>query len=180
MKNPIATFEMENGSTFQIELYPEIAPMTVRNFIYLARTGFYDNTIFFRVVPGLSIIGGDPEGDGSGGPGYTIKGEFDTNNHPNSLSHSRGVISMCRGMDPDTAGSQFFIVICKSDKLDSQYAAFGKVIENMDACDEIAMTACQGGRPIEDQRIRKISIETFGETYEEPEKIQGKVIYVQK
>jgi peptidyl-prolyl cis-trans isomerase B (cyclophilin B) len=180
MKNPIATIEMTNGSIFKIELYPEIAPNTVRNFISLSRSGFYDNTIFHRIVPGLVIMGGDPEGDGSGGPGYTIKGEFETNGHANDLSHNRGVISMCRGMDPDTAGSQFFIVICKSDKLDTQYAAFGKVIDNMDACDDIAMTQCQAGRPVEPQCIRTISIETFGETYEEPEKIYGKQMYVQK
>ena len=127
MKNPIITIKMENDSTFKLELYPEVAPNTVKNFITLATSGFYNGTVFYRVVPGLSIVGGDPENNGTGGPGYTIPGEFTSNGHNNELSHNRGVISMCRGMNPDTAGSQFFIVISKSDKLDGLYAACGKV-----------------------------------------------------
>lgn len=171
MKNPIVTMEMENGDMFQIELYPDIAPNTVKNFISLVSSGFYDGTIFYRVVPGLVIQGGDPKGDGSGGPGYTIAGEFDTNGHINPLSHNRGVISMCRGIHPDTAGSQFFIVICKADRLDTQYAAFGKIIKGMSICDDIAMTPCEGGRPITEQRIRQATVDTSGENWGDPEKI---------
>ena len=171
-QNPIVTFEMENGDTVKAELYPEIAPNTVHNFISLAGSGFYDGLIFHRVISGFMIQGGDPEGSGMGGPGYGIKGEFAQNGFANDLKHSRGVLSMARSMMPDSAGSQFFIMHQDSPHLDGQYAAFGKVIEGMEAVDRIAGTATDySDRPLEDQRMKKVTVECFGKDYPEPEKI---------
>ena len=167
MSNPIVTFEMENGQTFKAELYPEIAPNTVANFVNLAETGFYDGLIFHRVIPGFMIQGGDPRGLGVGGPGYNIKGEFTANGFKNNLKHTRGVLSMARAMNPDSAGSQFFVMHADAPHLDGQYAAFGKVIEGMDTVDTIA--ACETGfqdRPVQEQRMKKVTVETFGEKYQ--------------
>ena len=166
MKNPIVTFTMENGSVIKAELYPETAPNTVANFVHLVESGFYDGLIFHRVIPGFMIQGGDPTGTGMGGPGWRIKGEFSRNGVKNDLKHTRGVLSMARSMHPDSAGSQFFIMHEDAPHLDGQYAAFGKVIEGMDAVDEIA--SCQTGaqdRPVQEQKIRSATVETFGETY---------------
>ena len=168
MKNPIVTFEMENGDTFQAELYPESAPNTVANFVSLADSGFYDGLIFHRVIKGFMIQGGDPTGTGMGGPGYQIKGEFDSNGFKkNKLKHARGVLSMARSQMRDSAGSQFFIMHADATHLDGQYAAFGKVTEGMDAVDRIAATATAAqDRPVQDQKIKKATVETFGEKYE--------------
>ena len=167
MPNPVVTFEMENGGVIKAELYPEIAPNTVNNFLSLVNSGFYDGLIFHRVIPGFMIQGGDPQGTGMGGPGYRIKGEFKHNGFSkNNLKHDRGVLSMARSMMPDTAGSQFFIMHDKAPHLDGEYAAFGKVIEGMDAVDEIA--ACDTNaqdRPLKEQKIKTATVETFGETY---------------
>ena len=169
--NPIVTIEMENGSKILIELYPEIAPNTVNNFIDLINKGFYDGTIFHRVIPGFMIQGGDPQGTGMGGPGYGIKGEFSQNGCPNNLVHSRGVISMARSMMPDSAGSQFFIMTTNAPHLDGQYAAFGKVTEGMDIADIIVnVPRNRTDRPQEDQRMKKVTVNTFGIDYPEPEK----------
>ena len=167
MKNPIVTFEMENGDVFKAELYPEIAANTVANFVNLVQDGFYNGLIFHRVIPGFMIQGGDPTGTGMGGPGYSIKGEFSANGFKkNTLKHTRGVLSMARSMMKDSAGSQFFVMHADAPHLDGQYAAFGKVIEGMDAVDEIAATRTgRQDRPVVDQRIRKATVETFGETY---------------
>ena len=167
MKNPIVTFEMENGKTMTAELYPEIAPNTVANFVTLVQSGFYDGLIFHRVIPGFMIQGGDPQGTGMGGPGYTIKGEFAHNGfRQNNLRHTRGVLSMARSMMPNSAGSQFFIMHADAPHLDGEYAAFGKVTEGMDTVDEIASTRTgRQDRPVTDQRIRRVTVETFGETY---------------
>ena len=167
MKNPIVTFEMENGKTMTAELYPEIAPNTVANFVTLVQSGFYDGLIFHRVIPGFKIQGGDPQGTGMGGPGYTIKGEFAHNGfRQNNLRHTRGVLSMARSMMPNSAGSQFFIMHADAPHLDGEYAAFGKVTEGMDTVDEIASTRTgRQDRPMADQRIRCVTVETFGETY---------------
>lgn len=167
MKNPIVTFEMENGKTMTAELYPEIAPNTVANFVTLVQSGFYDGLIFHRVIPGFMIQGGDPQGTGMGGPGYTIKGEFAHNGfRQNNLRHTRGVLSMARSMMPNSAGSQFFIMHADAPHLDGEYAAFGKVTEGMDTVDEIASTRTgRQDRPMADQRIRRVTVETFGETY---------------
>jgi peptidyl-prolyl cis-trans isomerase B (cyclophilin B) len=167
MKNPIVTFEMENGDVFKAELYPEIAPNTVANFVCLAGAGFYDGLIFHRVIPGFMIQGGDPTGTGMGGPGHAIKGEFSQNGFKNDLKHTRGVLSMARSMMRDSAGSQFFVMHADSPHLDGSYAGFGKVTEGMEAVDRIA--ACKTGaqdRPVSEQRIKKVAVETFGETYE--------------
>ena len=166
MKNPIVTIEMENGDVFKAELYPEIAPNTVANFVNLVESGFYNGLIFHRVIPGFMIQGGDPNGTGMGGPGYAIKGEFAANGFKNDLRHMRGVLSMARSMMKDSAGSQFFIMHADAPHLDGQYAAFGKVIEGMDAVDHVAQapTGFQD-RPVDDQRIKKATVETFGETY---------------
>ena len=170
MANPVVTFEMENGDIMKAELYPEIAPNTVRNFISLVNKGFYDGLIFHRVIRGFMIQGGCPDGNGMGGPGYTIKGEFSQNGFKNDLAHDPGVLSMARAMHPDSAGSQFFIMHEKSPHLDGAYAAFGKIIEGMDVVNKIAETATDySDRPLEDQRMKKVTVETFGETYEEPE-----------
>ena len=167
MKNPIVTIEMENGKTITAELYPEIAPNTVANFVTLVQSGFYDGLIFHRVIPGFMIQGGDPQGTGMGGPGYSIKGEFARNGFKqNNLRHTRGVLSMARSMMPNSAGSQFFIMHANAPHLDGDYAAFGKVTDGMDAVDEIAATRTgRQDRPVVDQRIRKATVETFGEIY---------------
>lgn len=170
MTNPIVTITMENGESIKVELYPEIAPNTVRNFISLANKGFYDGLIFHRVIRGFMIQGGCPQGTGTGGPGYNIKGEFAQNGFQNNLSHDPGVISMARAMHPDSAGSQFFIMHEKSPHLDGAYAAFGKVTEGMDVVNKIAETATDfRDRPLEPQKMKSVTVETFGETYEEPE-----------
>ena len=170
MKLPIVTFEFENGDIIKAELYPDKALNTVKNFISLINKGFYDGKIFHRVIKGFMIQGGCPEGTGMGGPGYTIKGEFDNNGFKNDLKHTEGVLSMARTMVPDSAGSQFFIMHKDSPHLDGQYAAFGKVIEGMDVVDKIA--CCETGnadKPKADVRLKKVTAETFGEIYEEPE-----------
>lgn len=170
-QNPIVTFEMENGDIMKAELYPEIAPNTVHNFISLINDNFYDGLIFHRVISGFMIQGGDPEGTGMGGPGYGIKGEFAQNGFRNDLRHSAGVLSMARSMMPDSAGSQFFIMHKNAPHLDGAYAAFGKIIEGMDIVDKIAETATDySDRPMEEQKMKKVTVETFGETYPEPEK----------
>lgn len=171
-KNPIVTFMMENGDKIKAELYPEIAPNTVNNFISLVNKGFYDGLIFHRVIKNFMIQGGDPEGTGMGGPGYAIKGEFNLNGFENNLKHERGVLSMARSFMPDSAGSQFFIMHQDSPHLDGAYAAFGKVIEGMDAVDKIAEAKTnRQDRPKKDIRIEKVSVETFGKEYDEPETI---------
>ena len=173
MKNPIVTITMENGGVIKAELYPEIAPNTVNNFIDLINKGFYDGLIFHRVIPGFMIQGGDPEGNGMGGPGYSIKGEFSRNGFKNELKHTKGVLSMARTMDPNSAGSQFFIMVEDAPHLDGQYASFGKVIEGMEVADEIVNAKTDySDRPYEDQVIKSMTVETFGETYSEPEIIE--------
>ena len=169
-KNPIVTFEMENGDVFKAELYPEIAPNTVRNFISLINHNFYDGVIFHRVIKGFMIQGGDPEGIGIGGPGYAIKGEFSANGFKNDLKHERGVLSMARSMMPDSAGSQFFVMHKDSPHLDGQYAGFGKVIEGIDVVDKIAETKTNfQDKPKQDQVMKSVTVETFGVDYDEPE-----------
>lgn len=169
-KNPIVTFEMEDGGVFKAELYPEIAPNTVKNFISLINHNFYDGVIFHRVIPGFMIQGGDPDGTGMGGPGYEIKGEFSSNGFKNDLKHERGVLSMARTMVPDSAGSQFFVMHQDSPHLDGQYAAFGKVIEGMEVVDKIASQKTNfRDKPLEDQVMEKVTVETFGEDFDEPE-----------
>ncbi|GAB6168669.1 peptidylprolyl isomerase [Clostridium carnis] len=173
MKNPIVTINMENGGVIKAELYPEVAPNTVRNFIDLINRGYYDGIIFHRVIPGFMIQGGCPDGTGMGGPGYSIKGEFTRNRFKNDLKHTRGVLSMARTMIPDSAGSQFFIMVQDSPHLDGQYASFGKVIEGMEIADEIVNTKRDyNDKPYEDQRIKSMTVDTFGEKYEEPEIIE--------
>lgn len=176
-KNPIVTIEMEDGGIIKAELYPEIAPNTVYNFISLANKGYYDGVIFHRVIPNFMIQGGDPNGAGTGGPGYRIKGEFTNNGFENNLKHERGVLSMARQGNPynpksayDTAGSQFFIMVAEAPHLDGDYAAFGKVIEGMDVVDKIVSVKRNlADKPLEDQRMKKVSVETFGVNYPEPE-----------
>ena len=165
MANPVVTITMTNGDVMKAELYPEIAPNTVNNFISLVQKGFYDGLIFHRVISGFMIQGGDPQGTGMGGPGYSIKGEFAMNGVRNDLKHTRGVLSMARSMMPNSAGSQFFIMHANAPHLDGQYAAFGKVVEGLDVVDKIASvrTGWQD-KPVEEQKIQ------FGETYPEPEK----------
>ena len=171
MANPVVTFEMENGDIMKAELYPEIAPNTVKNFVSLVNKGYYDGLIFHRVIRGFVIQGGCPDGTGMGGPGYNIKGEFSQNGFENNLAHDPGVLSMARAMHPDSAGSQFFIMHEKSPHLDGAYAAFGKIIEGMDVVNKIAETPTSwGDKPMEPQVMKKVTVETFGETYEEPEK----------
>ena len=173
MKNPIVTITMENGGVMKAELYPEVAPNTVKNFIDLINIGFYDGLIFHRVIPGFMIQGGCPEGNGMGGPGYGIKGEFNRNGFKNDLKHTKGVLSMARAMHPDSAGSQFFIMVENAPHLDGQYAAFGKVIEGIEEADKIVMTKRDyNDRPYEDQVIKSMTVDTFGETYGEPEIIE--------
>ena len=172
MSNPIVTIEMENGGVIKAELYPEIAPNTVNNFVSLVKKGFYDGLIFHRCISGFMIQGGCPLGTGTGDPGYSIKGEFTQNGFKNDLSHSRGVLSMARAMDPNSAGSQFFIMHADGPFLDGQYAAFGKVTEGMDVVDGIvAIPTDWNDRPREDQRMKKVTVDTHGVEYSEPEKI---------
>ena len=171
MKNPEITITMENGDVIRAELYPEIAPNTVKNFISLANKGFYDGLIFNRVIEGFMIQGGCPQGTGMGGPGYSIKGEFSQNGFKNDLKHTEGVLSMARSMMPDSAGSQFFIMHKTSPHLDGAYAAFGKVVEGMDVVNKIAETRTDySDRPLKEQKIKSMTAETFGEEYGEPEK----------
>lgn len=159
-KNPVVTIEMENGQKIKIELYPEIAPETVKNFISLVSKGFYDGVIFHRVIPGFMIQGGDPSGNGTGGPGYNIKGEFTANGFENNLKHDRGVISMARTANPNSAGSQFFLMVANSPHLDGQYASFGKVIEGLDELDRIVnVKRDYRDKPNEDQRMSKVTVE---------------------
>ena len=170
MANPIVTFEMENGDVMKVELYPEVAPNTVNNFISLVNKGFYDGLIFHRVINGFMIQGGCPNGTGMGGPGYSIAGEFAQNGFDNQLKHEPGVISMARAMNPDSAGSQFFIMHKNSPHLDGAYAAFGKIIEGMDVVNKIAETDTDfRDKPITDQKMKKVTVETFGTEYPEPE-----------
>lgn len=172
MPNPIVTIEMENGDIMKVELYPEIAPDTVRNFISLVNKGFYDGVIFHRVIPGFMIQGGDPQGMGIGGPGYSIKGEFKSNGFANDLKHTKGVISMARSSHPDSAGSQFFIMVANAPHLDSQYAAFGKVTDGIEAVDKIvSVKRSAQDKPLEPQVMKQVTVETFGEAYEEPAKL---------
>ena len=171
MANPIVTFEMENGDVMKVELYPEVAPNTVNNFISLVNKGFYDGLIFHRVINGFMIQGGCPNGTGMGGPGYSIAGEFAQNGFDNQLKHEPGVISMARAMNPDSAGSQLFIMHKNSPHLDGAYAAFGKIIEGMDVVNKIAETDTDfRDKPITDQKMKKVTVETFGTEYPEPEK----------
>lgn len=170
-KNPIVTIEMENGDIMKAELYPEIAPNTVNNFISLVKQGYYDGIIFHRVIRGFMIQGGDPQGTGVGGPGYSIKGEFSGNGFKNDLKHTPGVLSMARTMMPDTAGSQFFIMHETSPHLDGQYAGFGKVIEGLDVVNKIAAVATDYmDKPLEPQVMKRVTVDTFGVNYPEPEK----------
>lgn len=171
-QNPIITFEMENGDIMKAELYPQVAPNTVNNFISLVNRGFYDGLIFHRVINGFMIQGGDPEGTGMGGPGYGIKGEFAQNGFANDLKHSAGVLSMARSMMPNSAGSQFFIMHATSPHLDGAYAGFGKVTEGMDVVNKIAdVQTDYNDRPMKEQKIKSMTVETFGETYPEPETV---------
>ncbi|QNU68165.1 peptidylprolyl isomerase [Ruminiclostridium herbifermentans] len=171
-KNPIVTIEMENGNIMKAELYPDVAPNTVNNFISLINKGFYDGVIFHRVIPGFMIQGGDPQGSGMGGPGYSIKGEFTANGFKNDLKHDKGVLSMARTMAPNSAGSQFFIMVAKAPHLDGQYAAFGKVIEGIEEADRIvSVKRDYNDKPIEAQVMKKVTVETFGVEYPEPEKV---------
>ena len=176
MSNPIVTIEMENGGVIKAELYPEIAPNTVNNFIALVRDGFYDGVIFHRVIPGFMIQGGDPTGTGMGGPGWCIRGEFTHNGFKYDLKHSRGVLSMARTMIPDTAGSQFFIMHQDSPHLDGEYAAFGKVIEGIEVVDQIARAPrnMMNDKPKVEQRMKAVTVETFGVEYPAPEKLPGR------
>ncbi len=170
-QNPIVTIEMENGDMIKAELYPEIAPNTVNNFISLINKKYYDGIIFHRVIKGFMIQGGCPDGTGMGGPGYSIAGEFTMNGFTNNLKHTPGVLSMARTMDPNSAGSQFFIMHKTSPHLDGQYAAFGKVTEGLEHVNKIAETATDYmDKPLNIQRIKTMTVETFGETYPEPEK----------
>lgn len=171
-QNPVVTFTMESGDVIRAELYPEIAPVSVNNFISLINKNFYDGLIFHRVIRGFMIQGGDPDGNGCGGPGYSIKGEFSANGVKNDLKHTEGVLSMARSMMPDSAGSQFFIMHRTSPHLDGQYAAFGKVIEGMETVDKIAETATDyNDRPLEEQKLKTVTVECFGVEYPEPEKL---------
>lgn len=172
MNNPIVTFEMENGKTFKAELYPDKAPNTVNNFLSLVNSGFYNGIIFHRVIAGFMIQGGDPDGNGTGGPGYRIKGEFTGNGFKtNDINHVRGVLSMARAQHPDSAGSQFFVMHEDAGYLDGQYAAFGKVIEGMDTVDEIANVKTDWhDRPYEEQKMKSVTAETFGVEYPQPVK----------
>lgn len=172
MSNPVVTIEMEDGATIKAELYPEVAPNSVNNFISLIQKGFYDGLSFHRCIPGFMIQGGCPQGTGMGGPGYSIKGEFTQNGFQNDLAHDRGVLSMARAMDPNSAGSQFFIMVDKAPNLDGGYAAFGKVIEDMETADAIVSSKTDwNDRPRQKQMMKKVTVETFGVDYPEPEKV---------
>ncbi|WP_099192717.1 peptidylprolyl isomerase [Tepidibacter mesophilus] len=171
-KNPIVTIEMENGNIIKAELYPNIAPNTVNNFISLIQKGHYDGVIFHRVIPGFMVQGGCPNGTGMGGPGYSIKGEFSQNGHTNNLKHERGVLSMARTMDPNSAGSQFFIMVARSPHLDNQYASFGRVTEGMEEVDRIvSVDTDYSDKPHKDQKMKKVTVDTFGVEYPEVEKM---------
>ncbi|MDY4187008.1 MAG: peptidylprolyl isomerase [Candidatus Borkfalkiaceae bacterium] len=171
VKNPLVTFTMQNGKQMVAELYPDIAPNTVNNFISLAKSGFYNGVIFHRVIEDFMIQGGDPHGTGMGGPGYTIRGEFAKNGFANNLKHTRGVLSMARAGHPDSAGSQFFIMHKAAPHLDGSYAAFGKLVSGDDVLEEIATTPTDySDRPIDEQRIKTVTVETFGKEYPAPEK----------
>lgn len=172
-QNPVVTFTMKNGDTFKAELYPEIAPQSVNNFISLIQKGFYNGLIFHRVIRGFMIQGGDPQGTGMGGPGYCIKGEFASNGFKNDLKHTEGVLSMARSMFPDSAGSQFFIMHKNSPHLDGDYAAFGKVIEGMEVINKIAEVPTNyNDKPLEDQVMETVTVDCFGVEYPEPEKMR--------
>ena len=172
MSNPIVTIEMEHGGVMKAELYPDIAPNTVNNFIYLVKKGFYDGLIFHRVIPEFMIQGGDPDGIGSGGPGYSIRGEFSQNGVENNLLHTRGVLSMARTEDPDSAGSQFFIMVDDAPHLDGAYAAFGKVIKGMETADAIVKVKRDWNDcPKKDQVMKKVTVDTQGVEYPAPEKV---------
>ena len=174
-QNPIVTITMENGDVMKAELYPEIAPISVNNFISLINKGFYNGLIFHRVIKGFMIQGGCPNGNGMGDPGYSIRGEFAANGYKNDLKHTKGVLSMARAMAPNTGGSQFFIMHETSPHLDGSYAAFGKVIEGLDVVDKIASVRTDyNDRPLEDQKIASVTVDTFGEEYPEPEKIPSR------
>ncbi len=171
-QNPIVTINMRDGGTIRLELYPKIAPISVNNFISLVSRHFYDGLIFHRVIKGFMIQGGCPDGNGMGGPGYQIKGEFSKNGVANDLKHTEGVLSMARAMNPDSAGSQFFIMHKNSPHLDGSYAAFGKVIEGMDVVNKIAETPTDfSDRPLEPQVMETVTVDTFGAEYPEPEKL---------
>lgn len=171
-KNPVVTITMENGKEIKVELYPSIAPNTVNNFISLVQNKFYDGLSFHRVIPGFMIQGGDPYGTGAGGPGYTIKGEFNNNGISNTLLHTRGVISMARSADPNSAGSQFFIMVADATHLDGDYAAFGKVISGMEEVDRIVNVERDSmDKPLQQQTMKTVTVETFGQKYPEPEKM---------
>ena len=171
MTNPIVTIEMENGDIMKAELYPEVAPNTVNNFVSLVKKGYYDGLIFHRVINGFMIQGGCPDGTRMGGPGYTIKGEFAQNGFTNNLAHTEGVLSMARAMHPDSAGSQFFIMHKAAPHLDGAYAAFGKIIEGMDIVNKIAETDTDySDRPLDEQKMKKVTVDTMGTEYPEPEK----------
>ena len=170
MANPIVTIHMDDDKDIKLELYPEIAPITVENFVKLVKQGFYDGLTFHRIIPGFMIQGGDPAGNGTGGPGYSIRGEFSGNGFRNDLSHEPGVLSMARATDPDSAGSQFFIMHKSADYLDGQYAAFGKIIEGMDVVNKIAEVPTDwSDRPTEPQVIKSMTVDTLGVDYPEPE-----------
>ncbi|MBS3886143.1 MAG: peptidylprolyl isomerase [Dethiobacter sp.] len=172
VQNPVATIEMADGGVITVELAVETAPNTVKNFVALVKDGFYDGLIFHRVIPGFMLQGGCPQGSGMSGPGYTIKGEFDKNGFANPLRHKRGVISMARTAAPNSAGSQFFIMVADSPHLDGQYAAFGEVSAGMDVVDRIvAVKRDHADKPLEDQQIKKITVETFGVDYGQAEKL---------
>ncbi len=171
-QNPIASIEMENGDIIKVELYPHIAPNTVNNFISLIKKGFYDGLIFHRVIPGFMIQGGDPDGSGTGGPGYSIRGEFSANKFENSLLHEKGVISMARAASPNSAGSQFFIMVESSPHLNGQYAAFGKAIEGIEFVDKIvAVDTDFRDKPRQEQKMKRVTVDTFGIDYPDVEKV---------
>ena len=171
-QNPMVTIEMEHGGVMRAELYPDVAPNTVRNFISLARKGFYDGLGFHRVIPGFMIQGGCPDGTGMGGPGYAIRGEFTQNRFPNDLAHDRGVLSMARTMQPNSAGSQFFIMVDKAPHLDGAYAAFGKVLEGMEVADAIVTSHLDpSDQPLVPQRMNSVTVAPFGVAYPEPETV---------
>ena len=169
-QNPIVTITMESGDVMKLELYPDIAPISVNNFISLIQNHFYDGLIFHRVIKGFMLQGGDPEGTGMGGPGYSIKGEFSSNGVENNLKHTAGVLSMARSMNPNSAGSQFFIMHKDAPHLDGSYAAFGKIVQGIDVVNKIAETATDyNDRPLENQVMKTVTVDTFGEEYPEPE-----------
>ncbi len=171
IRNPRVTIEMQNGDRIEMELYPETAPNTVNNFIALVKAGFYDGLIFHRVIPGFMIQGGCPSGSGTGGPGYGIKGEFASNGFKNDLRHTRGILSMARSAKPDSAGSQFFIMVDEAPHLDGDYCAFGKVVSGMEAVDRIVNApADYNDKPLKAQRMKKVMVDTFGIEYPAPEK----------